>query len=237
MRILVTRPARDAERTAARLAALGHEILCAPLIEIVATGASLPIGPQEAVLATSAQAIAFLKDNAAQAILHMPFFGVGDRTAAAARAAGFLDVRPATLDAARLSQTIHAAYARPASFVYLAGRDRKSDLETTLVASGHTIEVVIVYEARAAATLPRHAVEALGAGGIDAVLHYSNRSATIFRQLVEAANLAEVEFEVKHVCISADAAAPLQGWAARIAVAPEPNEAAMVEALGKEGDR
>ena len=43
MRVLVLRPADGARRTAARLAALGHEAICAPLIETVATGENPPL--------------------------------------------------------------------------------------------------------------------------------------------------------------------------------------------------
>ncbi|MET0527101.1 MAG: uroporphyrinogen-III synthase, partial [Microvirga sp.] len=42
MRVLVTRSPDDAERTAARLAALGHEALIAPVTRIVPTGDAAP---------------------------------------------------------------------------------------------------------------------------------------------------------------------------------------------------
>jgi uroporphyrinogen-III synthase len=232
MRILVTRPQREAERTAARLAALGHTALYAPMLEIVASGAGLPERPADAVLATSAQAIALLSEAPARALYGLPLFVVGERTAALARAAGFTDVRPSAPDARRLAETIAAAYRRPASFLYLAGRDRKGDLETALASGGHRIDVVIVYAARAAAALPQEASEALRGGQIDAILHYSRRSAAIFRRLIEAAGLADAAGQALNVCISADAAAPLQDWAPRLAVAREPNEAALLAVLG-----
>jgi uroporphyrinogen-III synthase len=232
MRILVTRPQREAERTAGRLAALGHAALYAPMLEIVASGAGLPERPADAVLATSAQAIALLSEALARALHGLPLFVVGERTAALARAAGFADVRPPAADAGRLAETIAAAYRRPASFLYLAGHDRKGDLETALANSGHRIEVIIVYEARAASALPQGACAALRGGEVDAILHYSRRSAAIFRRLIEAAGLANAATRALHVCISADAAAPLQDWASRLAVAREPNEAALLAALG-----
>jgi uroporphyrinogen-III synthase len=54
MRVLVTRPAREAESTARRLQARGHQAVVAPVLEIVRTGFTLPEGPFDAVLATRA---------------------------------------------------------------------------------------------------------------------------------------------------------------------------------------
>ena len=53
MRVLVTRPRAQAEATAARLAALGHVALVAPLLEIVRTAERPPRGPFDAVIAGS----------------------------------------------------------------------------------------------------------------------------------------------------------------------------------------
>jgi uroporphyrinogen-III synthase len=236
MRILVTRPQREAERTAGRLAALGHTALCAPMLEIVATGAALPAQPADAVLATSAQAIVLLNEASARALQKLPLFAVGERTAAAARAAGFTDVRPPAPDARRLVETISAAYPDPATFLYLAGRDRKADLETALGSRGHRIDVVIVYAARAVTALPQDVWAALWGGEVDAIFHYSRRSAAIFRRLIEAVGLADAAGRALQVCISADAAAPLLGFAPRLAIAGEPNETALLAVLGVADD-
>ena len=56
MRILVTRPREQGEATAARLAALGHEALVAPLLTIVPTSGFPPAGPCDALIVTSANA-------------------------------------------------------------------------------------------------------------------------------------------------------------------------------------
>ena len=231
MRVLVTRPRRDAERTASRLAALGHEALIAPLIEIVATGAQPSVRAFDAVFATSAQAIDFLDPALARALRELPLFVVGERTAAAARVAKFADVRPAAADSRRLAEAIVAAYAGSANFLYLAGRDRKPDLETTLTSVGHTIEAVTVYEARAVVVLPQQVGEALRTGQIDAVLHYSFRSAAIFRDLVESAGFVGAARLILHVCLSENIAAALRNFAPQLAMAHAPNEAAMMTAI------
>ena len=57
MRILVTRPAADAERTAAALRARGHEAIVAPLLSVeFLSDAELGAGPWAAILVTSANA-------------------------------------------------------------------------------------------------------------------------------------------------------------------------------------
>ena len=54
MRVLVTRPAEDAEETAAELVARGHEPVIAPLVDIrFVEGPPLELDSVQAVLATS----------------------------------------------------------------------------------------------------------------------------------------------------------------------------------------
>ena len=103
MRLLVTRPEPDAERTAAALRARGHIVLVAPLLRIEPVEpAEIGPGPFIALLVTSA--------NAAPAIAHherfaqlraLPVFAVGDRSAEAMGAAGFADVASARGDVRR----------------------------------------------------------------------------------------------------------------------------------------
>ena len=58
-RVLVLRAREDAERTASRLRAMGFTPLLSPVLEIVGTGAAIPRGPFDAVLATSAKGLEF----------------------------------------------------------------------------------------------------------------------------------------------------------------------------------
>ena len=84
MRVVVTRPQADGERTAAALEALGHEVLVAPLMRIEPIAADLA-GTWSAIVITSANAL-----QAAPATIDktLPVFAVGDRSAEAARRAG-----------------------------------------------------------------------------------------------------------------------------------------------------
>ncbi len=221
-RVLVLRARADAERTAAKLRALGFAPLVSPAIEIVATGAAIPPGDYDAVLASSAKGLEHAGD--AGAVRALPLHVVGARTAQVAESLGW---RPDLVagDARALMPLLQARHATPARFLYLAGRERRDDLEAGLRAAGHAVRAVETYEARAARSLSSEARDALANGGIDAALHYSKRSAEIFLALAHAAGLAEKLRGVTHFALSPDVAAPLENSAcARVLVAERPDE-------------
>jgi uroporphyrinogen-III synthase len=92
MRILVTRPREDGEQIAAKLAALGHTALLAPLLEPrFHDGPEPALNDVQAILATSANGIRALIRRTARR--DIPIFAVGPQTTEEARAAGFSDVR------------------------------------------------------------------------------------------------------------------------------------------------
>lgn len=232
MRILVTRPAEAAEATATRLAALGHEPVIAPLSVIVPTGTPLPEGPFAGVIATSAAAFAG-GPQALAPLLALPLHAVGEKTAAAARRAGFLHVVAGPGTAAALASSIAPA-ATP--LLYLAGEPRKNDLEQTLAARAVPLVIALRYRAEAASALPPAVIAALGAGTIDAVLHYSRMGAERFCTLAHAAGLAEAAGKLRHLCLSGDVAGGLTALApARIRIAERPEEAALFSRLDNDG--
>src|SRR5262245_56238778 len=130
MRLLVTRPQHDGERTAARLRARGHEVTLAPLLSIDAVDAALPREPLSAVVMTSANAARIIARHPRRdALTSLPAFTVGRHTAEAARAAGFRAVECADGDKDDLAALLRARFnERSAPLLYLAGedRDRKS---------------------------------------------------------------------------------------------------------------
>lgn len=86
-RVLVTRARNEAERTAEKLRRLGFTPLISPVIEIVATGATIPRETFDAGLATSARAIRHAGEGL-DGISSLPFYVVGARTAQAAEQRG-----------------------------------------------------------------------------------------------------------------------------------------------------
>jgi len=226
MRIVVTRPQADGERTATVLEALGHEVLVAPLMRIEPVAVALA-GTWSAIVITSANA---LQAAAAPELKSLPVFAVGPRTAEVARQAGFAVVSAANGDTKDLVRLIAARSAgAKAPLLYLAGEDRAGDLVAELATQGIRAQMKIVYRA-VAEPFPTVLAAALDAGDVDAVLHFSRRSAELFIQGAKASGVAGPAEDVRHLCLSSQVAEPLAG-ASRIAVAARPEEAALIALL------
>jgi uroporphyrinogen-III synthase len=116
--------------------------------------------------------------------------------------------------------------------LYLAGNDRARDLAGDLAASGIKVETVVVYRATAAPHFADDIQGALAGGRIDGVLHFSRRSTAIFVDCARAGGLLQRIRALTHFCLSDRAAAPLRdAEAGDIRVAPQPDEAALIDLL------
>ena len=227
MKVLVVRAAEDARRTAARLQSLGREAIVSPVLEIRRTNQALPEMDFDAVIATSAHAFQL---PASDALARLPVFVVGNRTAEAAHGAGFRSPAFVASDAPDLAQYL-ASRLRPGTrLLYLAGRDRKPALERVL-AAGNELCVVETYAADAASALREEARAALRAHDVGAALHYSRRSAAVFCDIVAQEKLGAAAAAVRHIAISADAAAPLLSAGCRVEIAGAPDEDSMFRIL------
>ena len=209
MRILLTRPEADARRSAQRLAALGHDAVIVPLFEIVATGALQPDGAFTRLLATSAHAFDVSHDTNDLKALRLDV--VGARTAAVARESGFSRVETVAPDAKSLAMAIARENALPQDFLYLAGRERHPDLEAALGALGHRVTPWLVYAARETDTAAARLNELWREQRIDAVLHFSPRSAALYVALAEKAGLTAAALAPLQIAISPRAARQLAG--------------------------
>lgn len=229
MLVLLTRPSDQAARSAEKLKAMGHTAVLSPVIEIVPTQALWPDGVIDVVIATSARAFECLhlapEWPPPEARRLFPLFLVGAKTAEAARARGFEGPLLITLDAKALCRVISDRFAAPTRILYLAGSDRKSDLETGCAGTGLVLDVVETYAAQAMASLSDEAVRLAAAGAIGAVLHFSRRSAEIFLRLAAKATLDPAP--LLHIAISEDVAASLAALP-KVVVAAEPNEDAIL---------
>jgi uroporphyrinogen-III synthase len=235
VRLLVTRPQEDGERTAAVLRARGHVVMLAPLLRIEPVAADFGSGPFAAVLTTSANAARAIAVHARTGELRgVPLYTVGSRSAEAARAAGFTTVRSADGDAHDLIEIVARQMAGTrAPLLYLAGEDRSVDLAEVLGRHGLTVRTAVVYRAAAVERLPPEAYEEIAAGRLDGVLHYSRRGAEAFVRCADAADLRERALTLMHFCLSAQVSAPLSAaGAAQFRIAPRPEEAALLELVG-----
>ena len=234
MRLLLTRPQSDAERTAADLRASGHDVIIAPLLRIEPLpDAALGRGPWTAILLTSANAAtAIAAHTAAAALRALPVFATGRQSAVAMAAAGFADVTSAEGNVNDLAAFVAARLKAPARLLYLAGEDRAGDLGGELAARGFSVDTVVVYRAVAAHVLPPAAAAAL-ASGIDGVLHFSRRSAAAYVDAARAGGLSDAALKPAHFCLSAQVAEPLtQAGAADIRIAARPTAAALTALIG-----
>ena len=231
MRLLLTRAAADARRTRGALEALGHDVIVSPLTEIVATGAVWPNGDVDALVATSAQAFIMPPTLVADRRNQIPLVLVGQRTLEVARARGFFGPATCATDVASLVAMLDELFSKRMRLVYWAGRDRKPDLEAAMSKSVHALEVVEAYAACATSGFSHDAVVAFNAGTIDAVLHFSRRSAELFLVATMAADVNGRA--MTHFCLSRDVEAPLrEAGFGRIQIAKAPNEAALFSLLG-----
>lgn len=230
MRLLVTRPEPDGERTAAKLRARGCEVMLAPLLRIENIDAELD-GPWHAVAVTSVNALRAIADNPAlKALLASPAYAIGGRTADAALAQGFENVTSADGDVADLARMMKTHLRAGARVLYLAGDDRSGDLAGDLAAAGIEVAMRLVYRAAAVSEFPSDVREALTAGWLDGVLHFSRRSAAAYVDCAAAAKITAPALAPVHYCLSQQVAAPLAAAGARrIEVAEAPTEAALIE--------
>ena len=230
MRLLLTRPEPDGARSAARLRALGHEVILAPLMRIEPVAADIE-GPFAAALITSANAARAAVAHPRSGELKMlPLFAVGDRSAEAARAAGFADVVSAEGALGDLVRLAASRFGRGARLLYFAGEDRAGDLAGELAAHGLSVSTAVIYRAAAAGALGNDVVQALGAGRIDAALHYSRRSVVTLLRLAGEAGVLNAVLSLAHYCLSDEVAAPLrEAGGGRITVALHPDEAALID--------
>ncbi len=229
MRLLVTRPEPDNERTAAALRAAGHEVVLAPLLRIESVDADL--GPSgsvlswAAILITSANGVRAVAGHPRRGELSaLPVLAVGRTSAEAARAAGFPDVTSADGDAQDLVRLAAQRFAgSPLPLLYLAGEDRSGEL----AAPGLNISTVVVYRAAPAERFSPEARAALEQGQIDSVLHFSRRSVESYLDC--GRDIMGPALRPMHHCLSARAAEPLRlAGASQIAVAVRPDEASLL---------
>jgi uroporphyrinogen-III synthase len=232
VRLLVTRPEPDAERTAATLRARGCEVIVAALLRVETLAPELGHGPWRALALTSANAARAIERHPRRAeLVTLPAFVVGRRTGAAARAAGFGEVRSADGNASDLVRLIAARVAGGA-LLYLAGEDRAGDLVGDLAAHGVTVETAVVYRAAKVSSFPAAAAAALAAGGLDGVLHYSRRSTEAYLDCARAAGLLDQALAPVHYCLAQPVAEPLLKAGARdMRIAARPEEGALLDLI------
>ncbi len=241
MAVLVTRPAPDHATTAAALRGKGYEVLVAPMLRYEPVAFDLGRDARfDAILVTSTNALRALAETEGWTrFLATPLYAVGRRTAEAARDLGFTHVTAARGDGASLRDLVVAqarakALKKSAMLLYLAAADRAVDLDAALRPRGFNVITVTAYRMIATPDLPPEVRDAVAAGRIKAVLHYSGRSARTFVEAIRAAGLEITALALPHCCFSENVATVLRdAGATQVAVARAPDENALFEALDR----
>jgi uroporphyrinogen-III synthase len=241
MAVLLTRPHPDDEPTAAALRAKGFEVMLAPMLRFERV-AFHDDGDARygAVIVTSANALRGIAPHLeGSRLLKLPLFAVGEHTASAAHRAGFDNVIPANGDAASLRDLVLASVKakelkKASPLLYLAGADLARDLAGELGERGFTVVTHTTYRMIAVSSLPREACEAFAASGIEAVLHYSRRSARAFLDAARAGGVEISALAIPQCCISAAVASVVRdAGAAQVMAAASSDENALFEVLDR----
>jgi uroporphyrinogen-III synthase len=234
--ILVTRPAPDNEATAVALRARGFEPVLAPMLAFQ----PLPFRHEadakyRGVILTSTNAIRAITAHPMLPQLQaLPVFAVGATTAQAARDAGFRDVRAAEGDASALRELIAANVraTKGSTLLYLSAADVSRDLKGELGLRGIEVFALPVYRMAALDEFPAAARDAFAHNAIQAVLHYSRRSALAFVSATRHAGLEISALALPQICLSDQIASALRdAGAGRAVVAKAPNEAELFDVL------
>lgn len=209
MKLFILRPEPGACETAERARAIGLEPVVAPLFTIEGvTGPPTAAEDFDAVFLTSANGARF----APAGLTALPCFTVGERTAAAARVAGFTRVVAGPGDA--MAAALMMAEAGVKKPLHPCGRDH-----IAVEAAGLAMERRIVY---AAEPIPSGPFE----GPAVAMIHSARAGALFAERVGERSRIAIAAIS------PAAAAAAGEGWAAKV-VADAPRDHALLELAAK----
>src|SRR5260370_33734699 len=240
MAVLVTRPDPEDEATATALRAGGFGVLQAPMLRFAAVpfqdDADARYG---AVIVTSANALRAIEPQLkGSRLLELPLFAVGEHTASAARSAGFGQVIAAKGDAAAVRELMLAAVKSKqlkggSTLLYLAGHDLARILAGELGEKGFTVVTHTTYRMIPVPSLPREVCDAFVANEVEAVLHYSRRSARAFLDAARTGGLEISALALPQYCISSAVASILRdARATHVTVAASTDAKSLFEALG-----
>ncbi len=234
MRVLITRPEREAAALAQALAVRGHQAVIAPLFGVQVLHPPSDFAPTlaacQAILITSANGARALAEATEQR--SKPVFAVGDTTAATAEGLGFNSVTSAAGDAAALADLVRQRL-DPANgpLLHVSG----TDVAGGPAPDGFEVKRVVLYEARQDEVLPDSARAALAARAIDVATFFSPRASQAFVQLVTAAGLADTCRAVTAIAISPAAAEPLGALPfARTVAAERPTRQAVLDEIDRQ---
>jgi uroporphyrinogen-III synthase len=237
MRVLITRPEREAVTLATALSQRGHVPVIAPLfrLDILHPPGDFAqsLAACQAVLLTSANGARALAEASEQR--GRPILAVGDTTATTAEGLGFNAVTSAAGDGAALAELVRQHLdAKAGPLLHVSGVDVASDLGEMLRPDGFEVRRFALYDAREESTLPDSARAALQARALDAATFFSPRAASQFAKLLKEAGLTDSVRDITAIAISPAALAPLGDLPFKAtAVAARPTRQAVLDEIDR----
>lgn len=230
-RLLLTRPAEDAETLLARLREMGVDSLVAPLLEIeYFDGPPLDVDGVQGFLLTSANGVRALARRTSRR--DIPCYAVGEATARQAAEQGFAAVKSADGDVDDLARLVdNECKPEAGALLHAAGTVSAGDLAALLAPAGFNVRRERLYEAKMVDRLTKTAQDELGHGDLDGVVLYSPRTARHFVKLVADAGLSAALGRLTLFALSENVDRAAAGiWAKRI-VAAHPDQESLLDAV------
>ncbi|MEM1040750.1 MAG: uroporphyrinogen-III synthase [Pseudomonadota bacterium] len=241
MKVLVTRPLQQSQKTAKRLATAGYEPVVHPLLSVVMLRSPQPSGDFGGLIITSANAVPCLTaSDQLPSFMSLPVLTTGSVTADALKQVGFRDVDHvdgSALDIVkRLAEWTFKKCIDDRPVLYASAAAVAHDLTMLARKQGVTVVSWPVYETQTALRFDPAVKAMLLNGEIAAVLLYSPRTAACFSKLyrhlrVEAAAERTAGPPVCLVLSEAVRAALGKELQRLSRVARKPTEAALFEIL------
>jgi len=234
MKLLITRPEKSAKILSDKLRASGHETVCSALLEIVFNETTdLDLKGVQAFVVTSANGLAGLVKVTENRDL--PLFAVGDKTAKAAKYAGFKTVLSADGDVAGLGDLISQNAAIDKGTLLHAGGARVAgDLGSQLEVAGFSYRREILYDAIEAEKFSSETFSVVSEDKLDGILLFSPHTAKVFKRIVDAVGLNTHLEKLDAWCLSANVASEIEGLKfGRVFVSRRPTEEALLQLIEK----
>ena len=183
MKILITRPRKEAEKTAELVSAQGFQPLIDPLLTIHFRPEAM--AEFTAAMASPVDKVVITSINGAHALAQittrrdLPLLAVGEATAEVLRSHGFAQITVGTGDVASLKQMLP-----PGNHLYISGDIITQPLEQA--------QRIVAYRAEASTSLREETWHLLRGKEAAMALFFSARTAAIFAQLTTGCDLSHM---------------------------------------------
>jgi len=229
--ILVTRPKLEAKTTIAKLEAMGHRVISAPMIEIKRISFELPDEDRSLIISSRNGARLGLANVQNK---DRPIFAVGEQTANEARKLGFTNITVGPGTARQLVPILlEAGITDKRKYSHLCGSIISYNVADALSAEGFDAENIITYQSNKVTSLSPEVQDALDAGEIDIALFYSPRTATTFEETTAEMGRSDWLTKMEAIGLSPRVAQELIGPWRSVRYAIIPTEKAILSLIGK----